>query len=56
MPNFSRDKESNVRREGSTGENLSWQKSLANSKKECIEFIQGALFTTYLLANLNLGQ
>ena len=56
MPNFSRDKESNVRREGSTGENLSWQKSLANSKKEYTEFIQAALLTTSLLVNLNLGQ
>ena len=56
VSNFSRDKESNVWREGSTGEKLSWQKSLANSKKDYTQFIQGALLTTYLLVNLNLGQ
>ena len=56
MPHFSRDKESNVWRQGSVGENLSWQKSLAISKKDQTQFIQGALLTTYLLVNLNLGQ
>ena len=55
MPNFSRDKESNVWRQGSTGQNL-WQKSLAISKKDQTQFIQDALLTTYLLVNLNLGQ
>ena len=51
VPNFLRDKEGNIWREGSFGKKSSRQKSQANSWRHYTQFIQGALFQTTLFTS-----